>query len=60
MSLEILKTEWVIQSPKFGRRRIWKDGDGFFYVVHNMVYRHYEGDDFEVYKSESVSQFKGD
>ena len=55
---EILKTEWVVASPKFGRRRVWKDNEGFFYVVHNMAYRHYDGDDLEVYKSERVSQFK--
>ena len=51
---EIEKTEWVIQSPKFGRRRVWKDGIGFFYVVNNIAYRHYEGDDYEVFKAERV------
>ena len=56
MSGEILKTEWVIQAPEFGTRRIWKDNEGHFYVVNNIVYRYYDGagDDCKVYKSESV------
>ena len=56
MSGEIIKTEWIIQAPEFGKRRIWKDDKGVFYVVHNMVYRDYrgEGDDCKVYKSDSV------
>lgn len=53
---EIKKTGWVIQSPKFGKRRIWEDDGGFFYVVHNMAYRHYDGDDCEVYKAETVQE----
>lgn len=51
---ECEKTEWVIASPKFGKRRVWIDNVGFFYVVHNMAYRHYDGDDLEVYKAERV------
>lgn len=55
MNQMIEKTKWVIESPKFGKRRVWKDGIGFFYVVHNMVYRNYPGgDDFEVYEAERV------
>lgn len=56
----IIKTEWVIESPKFGKRRIWKDGGGYFYLVGNIAYRNYDGDDFEVYKAERVSDIHDD
>ena len=54
------KTKWVIESPKFGKRRVWKDGIGFFYVVNNVVYRNYAGDDFEVYEAERVTDIDDD
>ena len=56
----IEKTKWVIESPRFGKRRVWKDGIGFFYVVHNMTYRNYAGDDYEVYVSERVTDTHDD
>ncbi len=56
----IEKTKWVIESPKFGKRRVWKDGIGFFYVVHNRVYRTCAGDDFEVYPAERVTDVYDD
>ena len=57
---EIEKTEWVIESPKFGKRRIWKDRGGHFYIVHNMAYRRYDGDDCDVYKAERVTDIHDD
>ena len=52
---EIEKTEWVIKSPKFGKRRIWKDNGGFFFVVGNVPYRNcYADDEIEVYKAPRV------
>lgn len=57
---EIEKTKWVIVAPKFGKRRVWRDGLGFFYVVHNTVYRNYQGDDLEVYEAERVTDIYDD
>ena len=47
------KTEWVIGHQSFGKRRIWKDDEGFYFVVNNIAYRevHEAGDDYDVYKS---------
>ena len=58
---EIEKTEWVIECYKFGKRRIWKDNGGFFYVVNNIAYRYYDGpgDDLKVYKSATVHSSEG-
>lgn len=56
----IKKTKWVIESPKFGKRRIWEDGIGPFFVVNNIAYRNYDGDDLEVYKAERVTDIHDD
>ena len=53
----IKKSKWVIEGP-FGKRRIWEDGGGYFYLVNNIAYRNviypYEGDDVKVYPAETV------
>ena len=55
---EILKTEWVIKGS-FGKRRVWKDNGGHFYVVNNIAFRNYPGDDrCDVYKSERVTNIR--
>jgi len=56
----IEKTKWVIESPHFGKRRIWKDGIGPFFVVHNMHHRNCPGDDFEIYEAERVTDIHDD
>ena len=56
----IEKTEWVISSPKFGKRRIWKDNGGYFFVVGNVPYRRtYDDDDVRVYKADRVRGSEG-
>ena len=47
------KTEWVIKHTKFGKRRIWEDEEGYYFVVSNIAYRnvHEPSEEFEVYKS---------
>ena len=49
---EIIKTELIVEGP-FGKRRLWKDNGGYFYVVNNIAFRH-KRDDCEIYKADSV------
>ena len=50
------KTEWVIEGP-FGKRRIWKDSEGFYYLVNNIAFRSWDGesDEIKVYKAKTVN-----
>jgi len=55
------KSEWVIDHKRFGKRRIWEDEDGYYFIVNNIVYRsvHEGTEEFEVYKSILVDTKEG-
>ena len=54
------KTEYIIDHQSFGKRRIWEDDEGFFFVVNNITYRtvHEGSEEFDVYKATRVSDKK--
>ena len=47
------KTKWVIANKRFGKRRVWRDEEGYFFVVGNIAYRTVpdSGDNYNVYES---------
>ena len=52
------KTEYIIVGP-FGRRRIWEDDEGCYYLLNNIRVRDviwpYASDDVKVFPSKTVN-----